>query len=599
MAVNLKGIVAPFTALKQLGKPPHTVAYPIVKKPTAERYRGFHFNQLDECIGCGTCGAICQNGAIDMIAIDGIEGKKGDSGLRPRVDNGRCCWCGLCVDVCPTGSLALTQEYLYVTDDADSFLWIPGVDNPEGANLKSFYPESAQQSLLDYSRIPMPEMEGLERVKSYAEVVLGYTQEEAQAEAERCISCGLCVEACPEHMHIPEYINAISQGENDMAVKIIYDNNPLGELCGKVCPRRCEDVCSIAVRGEPIAIRWLKRFATEQAEDQEMIREMVAPEILPPNGHKIGIIGAGPSGLTAGYYLALKGYDVTIYEAKEKAGGMTMYGIPKYRLPLESLQKQIDYMRSIGVKINFNTKVGVDISFQDLQEQNEAVFIGIGFEVPYTLGIKGEDFKGSIQAVNFLREVNAERPVEIGKRVVVIGGGNVAIDGARMARRFGSEVTILYRRRVADMPADWEEIKGAEEEGVKILTQAIPLEVLADEQGQVTSIKYGMAEMLDDGKGGRPRPRLIEGDEHIMPVDTIVGAIGQEADYSFIPEAIREQLEINRGRIVTGEFKATALPWLFAGGDIANNTADAISAIADGYKAVKGIEKLIASKKGV
>lgn len=596
--MNLKGVLAPFSALKQLGKAPHTVNYPLEKKPAADRYRGFHFNDLEECIGCGTCGTICQNGAIDMIQLPDLEGKKGDSGLRPRVDNGRCCWCGLCVDVCPTGSLSLTQDYLYVTEDPDSFLWTPGVDNPDGHKIKSFFPESERQSLLDYARIPMPELEGLERVKSFAEVVLGYTEEEARAEAARCISCGLCVEACPEHMHIPEYINAIARGEDEAAVNIIYDNNPLGEMCGKVCTRRCEDVCSIAVRGEPIAIRWLKRYATEQAGDKDIIREMVDPEIQAPNGRKVGIVGAGPSGLTAGYYLALRGYDVSIYESKAHAGGMTMYGIPKYRLPMESLNKQIEYLQSVGVKMNFNTKVGQDITFEELQKQYDALFMGIGFEIPYTLGIKGEEHAGSIQAVNFLRDVNAGRDVEIGKKVVVIGGGNVAIDGARIARRFDdAEVTILYRRRVEDMPADWEEIEGAEDEGVKIVTQAIPLEILADEKGVVSAIRYGMAEMVDDGKGGRPRPRLIEGEEHTMEVDTIIGAIGQEADYSFIPESVRNQMEFQRGRIVTDELKETKVPGIFAGGDIANNTADAISAIADGFRAVKGIERYFAGER--
>ncbi len=591
MAINLKGIISPYNALKQAGKKPHTVQYPFEKKEAAERYRGFHYNDLEECIGCGTCATICQNEAIDMIFIEGIETTNGDSGLRPRVDNGRCCWCALCVDSCPTGSLSLTKEYLHVSEDPDSFLLIPGLDNPEGKEKISWI--SNGNSLLDYQRVPMPELEGKERVKSFAEVVLGYSEEQARAEAARCVGCGICTDNCPVHMHIPEYINAIARGDDEMAVKIIYDNNPLGETCGKVCTRRCEEICAVSKRGEPIAIRWLKRYATEKAKNKDILKEIVNPVILPPNGHSVGIIGAGPGGLTVAYYLALRGFDVTIYEAKDHAGGMIMYGIPKYRLPLDSIEKQIEYMKSIGVKILFNTKVGKDISFNELKQKHEAIYIGIGFEVPYKLGIKGEDAEGSIQAINFLRAINSEKHVEIGNKVVVVGGGNVAIDAARVSRRLGAEVTILYRRRVEDMPADWEEIEGAEDEGVVIHPQAIPLEIITDENNKVKAIKYANAEMIPDPKGGRPRPKIIEGDEHIIEVTSVIAAIGQEADYSFLPDEVINAIEIKRGRIVVNEYQQTKLPWLFAGGDIANRRADAISAIADGYRAVQGIEKLL------
>jgi glutamate synthase (NADPH/NADH) small chain len=400
-------------------------------------------------------------------------------------------------------------------------------------------------------------------------------------------------------MHIPEYIHAIAVGDDEAAVKIIYDNNPLGETCGKVCTRRCETVCAIGRRGEPIAIRWLKRYATERAKNVDMIEEIVNPTILPPNGHSVGIIGAGPSGLTAAYYLSLRGFDVTIYEAKDHAGGMIMYGIPKYRLPLESINKQIDYMRKMGVEIKYNTMVGRDISFEELHQRHEAILIGIGFEMPYELGIPGEDAEGSIQAINFLRKVNSEQPVEIGDKVVVVGGGNVAIDAARVSRRLGADVTILYRRRVEDMPADWEEIEGAEAEGVHIHPQAIPLELITDENNKVKAIKYANAEMVPDPKGGRPRPKIIEGDEHIMEVTAVIAAIGQGADYSFIPQEILDKIEMKRGRIVVNEKQQTTVPWIFASGDIANFVADAISAIADGYRAVKGIEEFILNKNGL
>ena len=589
---DIKGLVAPFTALKQFAKAPHTVSYPYHKKETAERYRGLHFNDLDDCIGCGNCSTICMNEAIDMISLAEYNGKEGDSGLRPRVDNGRCCWCALCVEVCPTGSLSLTKDYVYVTPDANKFLWMPGVDNPEGKDNLSFT-SGVETSLSMFDRVPMPELDGKERVKSFAETMLYYTEEAAREEASRCISCSLCTEVCPDHMHIPEYINAIAKGEDEDAIRIIYDNNPWGEMCGKVCTRRCEDVCALQVRGDAVAIRWLKEYAVGRAETAEILQEIVSPDIQPPNGKKVNIVGAGPAGLTAGYYLALKGFDVTIYESNEFAGGMVMYGIPKYRLPMDSLNKQIDYMKNIGVKIEFNTHVGRDISFEKIYEECDAMFVGVGFQKPYDIGIKGEDAKGVFPAVSLLFDVNSGLTPDIGDKVAVIGGGNVAIDGARVSRRLGAEVSILYRRRVQDMPADWEEIEGAEHESVNIMPQTIPVEILSDENNRVTGIKYLLAKMVDDGKGGRPRPTPIEGSETIMPVTSVIGAIGQEADYSFLPDEFRDKLEFKWGKMLVNDDLQTADPKIFAGGDAVNNTADAISAIADGFNAVKAIEKFL------
>ncbi len=593
---DLKGTLKPLTALKQFGKKPHTIDYPNESTEAAERYRGFHYNELEECIGCGNCSIICQNKAIDMIHVEGFEGSNGDSGLRPRVDNGRCCWCALCVEVCPTGSLSLTKDYMYVSDDPDSFLFTPGVDNPKGKDNLSFTTTDGV-SLNTFNRVPMPELEGMERVKSFAEVVLGYNEEMAREEASRCISCGLCTEACPEHMHIPEYINAIASGNDADAVRIIYDNNPLPEMCGKVCTRRCEDICAIAVRGEAVAIRWLKGYATETAKTADITREIVNPEIKEPNGYKVGIVGAGPSGLTAGYYLALRGYDVTIYEANAKAGGMTMYGIPKYRFPMDSLDKQIEYIEKIGVKIKYNTKVGKDISFEKIYKETDAVFMGVGFPEAWTLGIDGEDAKGSMQAVNFLHEVNAGEKIDVGKKVAVIGGGNVAIDAARVSARLGAEVTILYRRRVQDMPADWEEIEGAEQEGINIVPQTIPVKILTNEYNKVTAIEYLMAEMVPDEHGGRPKPVAIEGSNKILKIDSIMGAIGQQGDYSFLESGFDEKIKVERGRFVVDENQQTTDPKVYAGGDAVNRTADAISAIADGFRACKAIDAALTGKK--
>ena len=601
---DLKGFLQPLGAIKQLGKQPHTINFPDETKKTADRYRGLHYNDLEACIGCGNCSTICQNAAIDMIEIPGIEGKKGDSGLRPRVDNGRCCWCALCVEVCPTGSLSLTKDYIYVTPDANAFLWTPGVDNPDGKEKLSFQ-STTETSLSMYQRVPIRELDPHERIHSFAEVILGYNEQEARMEAQRCISCGLCTEVCPEHMHIPEYINAIARGNDEDAIRIIYDNNPFPEMCGKVCTRQCETVCALTHRGKEfdpgrdegaVAIRFLKRYATETAPTADKIKEIVNPEIREANGKKVAIIGAGPGGLTAGYYLALRGYDVTIFEARKHPGGMTFYGIPKYRFPEDSVYKQVEYMEKVGVKFKYNTAVGKDVSFDELHDNYDAVFMSVGFQQGWSLGLENEGIPGSSSAVDFLGIINEKGEFDVGKKVAVIGGGNVAIDAARVSRRLGAEVTILYRRRVQDMPADWEEIEAAQHEGCEIIPQAIPTRIIKGENGRVKGIEYLKAEMVAEG-GGRPRPVAIEGSETIYECDTVFAAIGQQGDYSFIPEKYLDKIKIERGKIIVNEKKQTGDPKVFAGGDSVNNTADAISAIADAFEAVKAIDEMLMGKK--
>ncbi len=598
--IDLKGILVPLGALKQIAKEPHTIPYPDKTKEVSDRYRGFHYNDLELCIGCGNCSTICMNEAIDMVEVEGVEGQPGDSGLRPRVDYGRCCYCALCVDVCPTGSLNMTKDFIKVSPDPYDFLMTPGKDNPEAKEQISFTADK-DISLNLFERVPMRELDPETRVKSFAEVFLGYTEQEARIEASRCITCGLCTENCPVHMHIPEYINAISRGDDEAAIKIIYDNNDLPEMCGKVCTRRCESICSLQVRGDAVAIRWLKRYATERAENADMIRKIVDPEIREPNGIKVGIIGAGPAGLTAGYYLTLKGYDVTIYEAKKDPGGMIMYGIPKYRLPYDSIQKQVDYMKSVGVKIHFNTAVGKDITFDEIYNQHDAVFMGVGLQKGWNLGIEGDDAPGVWTAIDFLGKVNAGEPVDIGKKVVVVGGGDVSMDSSRVSRRLGAEVVQLYRRRIVDMPADDEEIEGALEEGVEIIEKAIPTRIIKDENGRLKAIEYVRAQLVKPEGGGRPRPVPIEGSETIIECDAVIAAIGQKADFSLLPKEVEEALEFVRGKIKVDDNRFTGYPKLWAGGDaVKYGKVDAISAIADGFYAAESIDAYFGrgTKKG-
>ncbi|ORC30300.1 hypothetical protein B4O97_18215 [Marispirochaeta aestuarii] len=585
--MSLKDLAAPFTVWKRAFEKPYTQIKPIEERPGAERYRGFHINDTDKCIGCGTCESVCQNEAIDLVPVTERETRHGDSGLRPKIDYGRCCWCALCVDICPTSSLGMSNEYIWIDEDPEVFRFVPGEDETSWQTSDKGYRRAEGYELLEGERVPMPMLSFEESRKSFVEMVQGYSREQAIAEADRCVACGICIATCPAHMDVPAYIDAIRRDDMEDGLRIVYQANPLPASCGRVCSHACEYVCAVKHKGEALSIRWLKRYIVDQIYlgDYRGVLESAENQ----NGKKVAVIGSGPGGLAAAYYLRLLGYEVRIFDANEKAGGMLRYGIPEYRLPYDQVDKDIEYIRSLGVEIHQNVRIGVDIPFREIYDDNDAVFFSTGLTDPYGLDIAGEDLPGVISGLKILDDVTDGRDPEVGKSVVVVGGGNVAMDAARTSRRYGAEVTILYRRREEDMPADEEEIHESRGEGCRLLTQAIPLRL---EKGETTRLKlyWGKAEMIPDPEGGRPRPQLIEGSEEMIECDTVIPAIGQQADYAFLPEEISAKISFKRGMVQINEYRQTGDTKIFAGGDIANRKRDAISAIADGHSAAKGID---------
>ncbi|MGC8584738.1 MAG: FAD-dependent oxidoreductase [Thermoplasmata archaeon] len=448
--------------------------------------------------------------------------------------------------------------------------------------------------MLNFKRVPIKQEKPEERKKDFYRVVtLGYTKEEAMREASRCLGCGLCIQGCPARLDIPGYVQAIARGDFAGSLKIILRDLPFPQICGNICTHRCEDNC---VYNEPVAIRHLKRFVGEQFNDYAPV---VNHQKKKPTGKKVAIIGSGPAGLTAAYYLTQFGVECTVYEAAPVPLGELNLGIPKYRLSKDVIEKEYNFIKNAGVKFNFNTKVGKDITFDEIYRNYDAIFLGIGNMKPNPTGTPGSDGKYFYHALEFLKLVNLGEKIEIGKKVAIIGGGFTAMDSARTALRLGAEkVYVLYRRRAEDRPSypssnAEEEMEETVEEGVEFMWKVTPIEYVKDSNGYIKGIRYWKNDMVGSAKEGRLKPVPIKDFEFFLDVDTVIEATGQNVDFSFLPKDLFEKLRMNRNEIWVDDNMMTSISKVFAGGDAVNETKDFISAVADGYRAFKGILRFL------
>jgi glutamate synthase (NADPH/NADH) small chain len=574
------------------------VTVPLEPRPAADNYRGFHLNDHEKCIGCSSCQKVCDNAAITMVKIphlaeDPINGVRN---LRPAIDYGRCCWCALCVDICPTSAISLSREYVHTCtqEEIDSYFILPNEIGIHGDYYGKGWQKSSDSDLLDLNRQPMVELEAEERIDNFNEIVAGYTDQQAVIEASRCVQCGMCHDACPTHMDAPEYIRAIWQGNLEEAVRWIYQSNPFSHVCGRVCTHRCEDACSIGRRGDPISIRWLKRYAMDSV-DHETIKQIAAEgraDYL--SGKRVAIIGAGPAGLTAAYDLIRMGHQVTVYEARKEAGGMPRYGIPEYRLPYHMLDRDIDVISSLGVKIQTGTQVGKDISMAQLEADNDAVVLAIGLHLGRSTRVPGADHKQVRKAIDLLRRTTDDEPYDIPQKAVVIGGGNVAMDIARtLARqqqqRYGEvQVTITALEDLAHFLADPVEIKECLEEGIEIYDARGPRECIIINNKLVGLKTWKVRSIFDEQ--GRFAPEYDDQDEQIHAAEMVIEAIGQMSDNNLLGDELTETLEWKRGRLSIDEQGRSSVDWLWAAGDCVNGP-DVVHAIADGHRVAASIDE--------
>jgi len=455
-------------------------------------------------------------------------------------------------------------------------------------------------------RNEMPVQDPSVRSGNFSEVALGYTKEQAIDEAQRCLHCKHkpCIAGCPVKVHIPEFIAKVAAGDFEAAYQIISESSALPAVCGRVCPQesQCEKMCVRGIKGESVAIGRLERFVA----DYHNAHSEVASPVIESNGHKVAVVGSGPSGLTCAGDLARKGYDVTVFEALHLAGGVLVYGIPEFRLPKSIVQREIDQLKALGVKIETNVIIGRTITIDELMQEYgfEAVFIGSGAGLPKFMNIPGENLKGVYSANEFLTRTNlmkayrpdATTPIRKGKHVAVVGGGNVAMDAARCARRLGAEVTIIYRRTEAELPARLEEIEHAKEEGIVFRFLTNPLEIIGDENGWVAAARCQKMQLGEPDASGRRRPVPIEGAEEVIPLDTVIMALGTSPN-----PLIRDTtngLDTQRwgGIIVEEETGKTSREGVYAGGDAVTGAATVILAMGAGKTAAAAIDEMIQNK---
>ena len=467
-------------------------------------------------------------------------------------------------------------------------------------------------------RVPTPERPVEERIKDFDEVNLGYTWELALKEAERCLQCPVeyapCIKGCPVNINIPGFIKALRENKDNPrkavkeALRVIWACNSLPAITGRVCPQedQCEGACVVGKVGDPVNIGKLERFVADYARQHGIDDELLMEEIknIKKNGKKVAVIGAGPAGLTCAAELAKMGYDVTIYEALHEPGGVLAYGIPEFRLPKEILRKELKKLSILGVKIKTDHIVGRTVTIPELLKEYDAIFIGTGAGTPKLLKIPGINLNGIYSANEFLTRINLmkaykfpeyDTPIIVGKRVIVIGAGNTAMDAARSALRLGAEVIIAYRRGEEDMTARIEEVQHAKEEGVKFMFFVNPVEFIGDENGRVKAVKFEKMKPLEE-RDSRGKRKIIGTGEYVtVETDTVVIAIGQTPNRIIWKTTPGLKVREN-GTIVVDENLMTSIPGVFAGGDAIRGEATVILAMGDGRKAAKAIHEYLSKR---
>ncbi len=458
-------------------------------------------------------------------------------------------------------------------------------------------------------RVPMREQDPKERIHNFNEVPYGYSLEEAIMEAQRCLQCKppACVEGCPAEVHIPEFIDKIIDEDIEGAFREIKLTNALPAVCGRVCPQeeQCEEKCIMGKKGKPIAIGRLERFVADWAREHNITDK--EPEVTVKKKKRVAIVGSGPAGLSCAADLANFGYDVTIFEALHKPGGVLVYGIPEFRLPKSIVEYEVEQIKKLGVKLYTDYVIGYIKTVDELVEEYDAVFLANGAGAPSFMRIPGENLNGVYSASEFLTRSNLMRafdfpnydtPINVGKRVVVIGGGNVAMDAVRTAKRLGAEEAIIvYRRSRKEMPARAEEIEHAEAEGIQFELLTNPVRILGDENGNVVGMECVRMQLGEPDESGRRRPVPIEGSNFVMDVDNVIVAIGQSAN----PIVARSATGVETNKwgyfIADEETGKTTHPKVWAGGDIVTGAATVILAVGAGKKAARSIHETLSSQK--